>query len=388
MDLNEILFHHGEPHDEWYNSIAPPIYQTSNFKINSVNDFKEKIKDEFSNYLYTRGNNPTVHILRKKLAELEATEDALVLSSGSAAISAAILSVVASGDHIISVKNPYTWTRKFIDQWLSRFGIEHTYVDGTNPENFETAIKTNTKLIILESPNSLTFELQDLEKVSKIATKYGIKTLIDNSYCTPLYQKPHEFGIDLIIHSATKYLNGHSDVVAGVICGSEVDIRKIFYNEYMMLGAICSPLEASMILRGIRTLNLRVERSTQSALHIAQELENHPAVRKVIHPHLDSFDQVVLARKQMKACGGLFSIILNTDEPELCALFSDSLKQFSMAASWGGYESLQMPMVAFSAYAGTASDKPPFNLVRLYIGLEEPEFLLKDLYQALEKINH
>jgi cystathionine beta-lyase/cystathionine gamma-synthase len=383
MDINDIFFHHGENHEEWYNSIAPPIYQTSNFKLNTVEQFREKIKDEFQHYLYTRGNNPTVHILRKKIAALEGMEEALVFSSGSAAMAAAIASRVNAGDHIISVARPYTWTRKFIENWLTRFGVSHTFVDARRIKNIESAIQENTRCIIIESPNSLTFELQDLSAISLLAKKHDITTILDNSYCTPIYQKSGDFGIDIAVHSATKYLNGHGDVIAGVVCGSEAHIRSIFSNEFMMWGAIISPYEAAMILRGLRTLPLRLKRSDESAMYIASKLENHPKIRKVIHPFLPSFDQHELAKKQMKGCGGLFSIVLNTDDEAACIRFSNNLKRFAMAASWGSYESLQMPMVVFAGYSGKG---PDFNLVRLYVGLEDPEYLLDDLYQALETI--
>jgi cystathionine beta-lyase len=384
MDINDILFHLGEPHNDWYNSIAPPIYQTSNFKLNSVEDFTQKIRHEFDNYLYTRGNNPTVHILRKKLAALEGTEEALIFSSGSAAMAMAILSQVKANGHIICIQNPYTWTKKFINGWLARMGITCTYVNGSNPASIAAAIQDNTTTIILESPNSITFEIQDLAAISAIAKAGKLTTIIDNSYSTPLYQKPVEFGIDIIVHSATKYLNGHSDVVAGAICSSEKIIRKMFSEEYMMLGAIISPYEAAQIIRGLRTLSVRIEKNTESALFIAKELEKHPKVKQVLHPHLDSFSQVDLARKQMKHCGGLFSIVLNTNDPDACKRFANHLKCFAMAASWGGFESLVLPMVAFKDYMGADPNGPPWQLLRLYVGLEDREYLLKDLLRALE----
>lgn len=383
MDLDQILYYEGEEPEKWLQAIAPPIYQTSNFHIRTVEEFREKIGDEFSHYLYTRGNNPTVHVLRQKLAALEGMEDALVFSSGSAAMAAAIASRLKQGDHVLSIAKPYTWTRKFLEQWLPRFGVEVTWFDGTDPDDLERKLKQNTRCIVLESPNSLTFELQDLKKITHLARQRGITTVLDNSYATPLYQNAGALGIDLSVHSATKYLNGHSDVVAGVICGSEKHIRTIFSNDYMMWGAIISPLEASMILRGLRTLPIRLQRSSESALELARRLENHDKVAQVLHPHLPSFPQYSLAKAQMKDCGGLFSILLNTTNEAALIRFSNSLTRFKMAASWGGYESLQMPMVVFSAYANSAI---PVNLVRLYVGLEAPDFLWEDLSNALDLI--
>jgi cystathionine beta-lyase len=382
-EIDEILYYEGENPENWFQAIVPPIFQTSNFHLRNVAEFREKIQDEMSHYLYTRGNNPTVHILRQKIAALEGMEDALVFSSGSAAMSAAVASLIKQGDHILCVSKPYTWTRKFLEQWLPRFGVETSWFDGTQLEDVKQKIKPNTRLIVLESPNSLTFELQDLKSIANMAHDRGIFTVLDNSYATPLYQQAGPLGIDLSVHSATKYLNGHSDVVAGVVAGSKKLIKQMFSQEYMMWGAICSPYEASMILRGLRTLPIRLQRSSETALFLAHKLEQHPKVQSVLHPHLPSFPQYELAKQQMKGCGGLFSILLKTTEESSLIKFSDALSRFKMAASWGGYESLQMPMVAFASYNNS---QLPMQLVRLYAGLEDPNFLWQDLEQALEKI--
>lgn len=384
MELDDILYHLGENHDEWYQAVAPPIYQTSNFRFKTVADFREKANDEFKNHVYTRGNNPTVAILRKKVAALEKTEDALIFSSGSAAVAAAILSRVNKGDHIICVDKPYAWTRKLLSDWVSRMGVQVTFTDLKESEYLYQYITDKTKVIYLESPNSMTFELQDLSAIASIAKKKGIVTIIDNSSCSPLFQQPATHGIDLIVHSATKYLNGHSDVVAGVVCGSEEHIRTIFSHEYMMLGAIISPYEAAMILRGMRTLPLRLERSDKSALKIAKQLVHTKGIRSVIHPLLPSFPQADIAARQMNGSGGLFSILLDTDDIVKCEQFADALSRFRMAASWGGYESLIMPMCVFNSYLANTQPLYPTNLVRLYIGLEDPDYLLEDILKALK----
>lgn len=385
MDLDQTIYYTGENHDYWLGSISPPIYQTSNFVFDSVEEFKEKIKDEKANYLYTRGNNPTVEVLRRKLAELEGMEDALIFSSGAAAMNAAIASQISRGGHILCVNQVYTWTKRFLTEWLPKFGIEVSFANGADTDLFLSHAKSNTQCIVLESPNSLIFELQDLEAITSFARKKGIITILDNSYATPLYQKSSQYGIDIAVHSATKYINGHGDVLGGVICSRESIIRKIFQMEYMMYGAICHPHEASLMLRGLRTLPLRLDRSNQSALYIAQILETHPKIQKVIHPLLSTHPQHDLALRQMKGCGGLFSIVLNTEDPNKCISFSNALRRFKIAASWGSYESLQMPMVAFEDYSGK-SPSVPSNLVRLYIGLENPDLLLEDLLKGLEMV--
>jgi len=221
LDTSYILNEFAEDREHYFSAIAPPIMQTSNFAFTSVDEMRKAFADEYSTYLYSRGLNPTVDILRKKLAALDEAEDCLVFSSGAAAIFAAVLANVKSGDHIISVNKPYTWAQKMFDKILVRFDVTTTYVDGCDINNFGNAIKPNTSLIYLESPNSWDYKLQDLKAVADLARRDNIVTVCDNSYCTPFYQKPIKFGIDLVLQSATKYVSGHSDTVAGVLSGSK-----------------------------------------------------------------------------------------------------------------------------------------------------------------------
>lgn len=346
---------------------------------------REKLKHELETPFYTRGYNPTVTILRKKLAALEGAEDALVFSSGSAAVAAAIMSVVKGGDHVICVEKPYSWTNTLLTKFLSKYGVECTFVDGRETAVFEKAIQANTKLIYLESPNSLTFELQDITAVNAIAKSKNIITIIDNSYSSPINQTPIAFGVDMVVHSATKYLNGHSDVLAGVVCGSKERIMKMMAEEYMTIGGIISAHEAAQILRGLRTLELRVNKSSESADKIVRFLENHPKIKQINYPFSSANPQLSLAKKQMKQGGGMFSIVLNAEKPEQVENFCDSLKRFLIATSWGGYESLVFPICALGA-SKSFENPLPWNLIRLYIGLEDADLLIEDLQQALEKI--
>ena len=210
---------------------------------------------------------------------------------------------VKAGDHIVCVNNPYSWTHTLITKLLPRFGVTHTFVDGTSINNIAKAIQPNTSLLYLESPNSLTFECQDLEACAKLAKEHGLVTCIDNSYASPLYQNPIQMGIDIVIHTGTKYLNGHSDVVAGVICGTKSMIDRIFQLEYMTFGAILGPHDAAMMIRGLRTLELRLQRSSESCRKIVEFLEQHSKVERVLYPFLPSFPQHELARKQMRGSG-------------------------------------------------------------------------------------
>ena len=386
MHLSEILTHLGESHEQYFGAVAPPVIQTSNFVFNSVETFRNAIQHEFDAHIYTRGNNPTVKILREKLAALEKTADALVFPSGAAATAMAVLSFMKSGDHILCVEKPYSWTRLLVSEILPRFGIEYTFVDGTNPEAIRHAVKPNTTFMYLESPNSMTFELQDLSACADIAKQNGIISLIDNTNCTPLFQNPATFGIDLIMHTGTKYLNGHSDVVCGVLCGSREHIEKVFHAGFMTFGNIISPHDAWLILRGLRTFELRVKRSYESAFKIAQRLEGHPKVQKVLFPMLPSFAQYELARRQMKGCAGLVSFYLDTTEIEKVEAFTNKLQRFLLAVSWGGHESLVLPMAAFYDIPGKENPPLPSNLVRIYVGMEDPDYLLEDLEQALAVI--
>ena len=384
MHLSDILVHLGEDRKRYFNAIAPPIIQTSNFAFPNLEAFRQAFINELDSHIYTRGNNPTVAILRKKLAALENAEDALVFGSGSGAIAAAIIGNVKQGDHIICVDAPYSWTKSLLINFLPRFGIEHTFVDGTDIKNIEAAIQEHTTLLYLESPNSLTFELQDLEACADLAKRRGIITCIDNSYATPIFQKPLDFGIDIVVHSGTKYLNGHSDVVVGVLCSNKAMIQKLFDSEFMTLGGIISPHDAAMVIRGLRTLELRINKSAESCMQICKFLEAHPKVNKVLYPFLPSFPQYQLAQKQMNGAGGLFSVFLDAENIEQMEAFVSRLNRFLIAVSWGGYESLVLPSVGFYKIPGRTDSPIPWNLVRFYIGLEDSAWLMEDLEQALE----
>jgi cystathionine beta-lyase len=385
LDLSYILNELGEEREQYFNAIAPPISQTSNFAFKNVADFRAGLANEYDSWLYSRGNNPTVNILRKKLAALDGAEDALVFGSGIAAIAVPLLALLKQGDHVVSVAKPYSWTIKLFEKLLPKFGITTTFVDGTKTENFEAAIQPNTRLIYLESPNTFTYELQDLEAVAKLAKRNGLLTMIDNSYCSPLYQQPYKIGIDLVAQSATKFIGGHSDVVAGVVTGSQAMIKKIFDAEFLNIGGNIAPMNAWLLIRGLRTLHLRMQRVCDSTKKVVDFLATHPKIEKVIFPFHPSFPQYELAKRQMRNAGGLFSAVLKVKTLEEVERFCNSLQHFFLAVSWGGHESLVIP----SAVSIHPNDFDPANpthrLIRFYIGLEDPDYLIADLTQALDK---
>lgn len=385
-ELSWILNHLGEDREHYYNAVSAPIVLSSNFCFESVNDMRTKLERELETPFYTRGYNPTVAILRKKIAALEKTEDALVFASGSAAIAAAVMSVVKGGDHVVCVRKPYSWTNTLISSYLAKYGVTHTFVDGSNENDIFAAVNEKTKLVYLESPNSLTFEIQNISAVTKWCKSKGITTIIDNSYCSPLNQNPAEMGVDIVVHSATKYINGHSDVVAGVVASTKERITRMMAEEYMTIGSIIGAHDAWLMIRGLRTLELRVNRSSTSAQQIAEWLEQHPKVEKVIYPTLKSNPQYELAKKQMKQGGGLLSVRLKAKDISEMEKFCDSLNCFLIATSWGGHESLVLPICALKLSTSLTSTLP-WNMVRLYIGLEEPEMLKRDLENALGQIS-
>lgn len=383
-----ILNESGENREDYFNAVAPPIMQTSNFAFRKVADLRKAFENEASTFLYSRGLNPTVQILSQKLAALDGTEDCLVFNSGAGAIFTAVLANVNSGDHLISVSKPYTWAQKMFDHILPRFNVSVTYVDGRKIENFENAIKENTRIIYLETPNSWSFYLQDLEAVSKLAHSKNILTICDNSYCTPLYQRPIDYGINLVLQSATKYINGHSDVVAGVLSGSKVMLKKIFESEFLNMGVGTTPFNAWLMLRGLRTLNVRLARISQTTQKVVSFLKSHEKVEEVAFPFDPDFPQYELAKKQMQGACGLFSFYLKTNSLNDIERFCENLQHIIMAVSWGGYESLIIPACASVNEDDFNPGERDHRRLRMYVGLEDAEYIIDDLERGFSQIKN
>ena len=382
QDISYIINHLGEDHASYFNAIAPPIVQTSNFQFVTVDAMRTAFADEMGGYLYSRGLNPTVDILRKKLAALDGAEDALVFNNGAAATFAGVMANVKAGDHILSVHHPYSWTVHLFDQILSRFGVTVTYADGSVTENFLAQVQENTRLIYLESPNSWWLDIQDLRQIADFARPRGIITIIDNSFCTPLYQKPIELGIDISMQTATKYIGGHSDTLGGVLAGSAAMMRKIFLSEYLCAGNGIQPFNAWLLLRGLRTLPARIDRITASTQKVLAYLKTVNRIESLIFPLDPSFPQYELAKDQMSGACGLISFYMKAQLVEEIEKFCNSLKAFRMAVSWGGHESLIIPKCAGTPQADFNPLNPTHRMLRLYIGLEDPDFLIRDLEQG------
>lgn len=385
-DLSYIINELGEDREHYFNAIAPPIMQTSNFAFRKVDDLRGAFEDEYSGYLYSRGLNPTLDILRKKLAALDGAEDCLVMNSGASAIFAAVLANVKSGDHIVSVNKPYTWAQKMFDNVLPRFGVTTTYIDGTDITNFERAILPNTTVIYLESPNSWTYELQDLRLVAELAKSEDIVTIIDNSYCTPLYQRPIDYGMDIAMQTATKYIGGHSDIVGGVLSGTHAMMKKIFDSEYLNMGIGATPFNAWLMIRGLRTLPARLDRISATTQKMLAFLQRHPGVEQVIFPLDASFPQYELARQQMKGACGLVTAVLKAESRQEIVRFCESLRHIMMAVSWGGHESLALPKCAALLPEQFDAANREHRMIRFYFGLEEADYLAADLEQAFAAV--
>lgn len=379
MDLDDILFSYGEEHVP-LNAISFPIFETANFYFESFDEFAKAQRTDEYEFIYTRGSNPTTRVVEKKLALLEKCEDARLVSTGMSAITFSILHFLEKGAHAICVEEAYSWTRRFFRYVSRKFDVE---VDFAPPDADEILkrIKKNTKLIFLESPTSFKMSVIDVRKVTKVAKEIGIKTIMDNTWASPVFQNPKELGVDVVVHSATKYISGHSDVMAGVIAGDKEIVSAIFVDEIKNIGSILSPFESWLLLRGLRTLHVRMQRHYENALKVSDFLFDHPKVEEVNYPMNPRSPYYELARSQMRGGSGLMSFRLKTNSVDKVREFADSLKRFKMAVSWGSYENLIVP----SAVQRDCPEKD-VNLVRIHVGLGDPEKLIEDLDQALRKI--
>ena len=297
-----------------------------------------------------------------------------------------MLANVNAGDHIVSVDKPYTWAQNLFNNILPRFNVTTTYVDGRDIENFKNAIQPNTNIIFLETPNSWSFYLQDLKAVALLAKSKNIVTICDNSYCSPLYQRPIEYGIDLVLQSATKYINGHSDVIGGALCGTSAMMTKIFKSEYMNMGIGTTPFNAWLLIRGLRTIKIRLEKISQTTPIIVNYLKQHEKVESVVFPFDKDFPQYELAKQQMEGACGLFSFTIKAKTLKAVEKFCEGLQHILMAVSWGGHESLIIPGCASITEDEFDSANKDHRRIRMYVGLEEADYLIKDLERGFNMI--
>jgi methionine-gamma-lyase len=385
-DAVETLLLHADRHLNRTAAVAPPIFQTATFRGESGEDFARRAGEPRHPEFYTRYGNPTQAQAEGVLAALEGAEAALVTASGMAAVSATVLTLVGHGGHVVAQKNHYGGTLNLLRDLLPRFGVEVTQVDQRDTAAFEEAVRPNTRLILLESPSNPVMALTDLRAVAQIARRHGILTVIDNTFATPLNQRPLELGVDLVFYSATKYLGGHSDLVAGAVLGRRALVDRIWAT-HVILGAVLGPFDAWLLLRGLRTLALRVRQHNENALAVAQFLERHPAVKAVHYPGLMSHPQHDLACRQMTGFGGMLAVEL-AGGYEAADRLLGKLRLASRAASLGGVESLAVhPTSNFLHYMSPEESErigiAPGS-VRISVGLEAARDLIADFGQALE----
>ena len=377
----------GERRDPATGAVVTPIYETSVFAFTSTKQLIDAVSEKSSRDVYTRWSNPTITAAEKKIAELEGAEDCVVFSSGMAAISTAIISLVSSGDHIVSVRDLYGGTVGLFSDLMSRFGVRTTFIEATNVGEISSAVRSNTKILFLETPTNPTLKLVDLQKAAEIAAKHGAKVLVDNTFASPYNQQPLQFGCDATLHSATKYLAGHNDVTAGAIAGPRKLIEPM-RKLRRTLGGVLDPHGAWLLLRGMKTLALRMARHNSNGQQIAEYLENHPNVEKVYYPGLRTHPQHTLAKRQMKGFGGVVSFELKGDLNQTMR-FVDNLKLALLGPSLGGAETLvSQPSTASHFFMDPDERRKAGisdSLVRLSLGIEDVEDIISDLAQAFDK---
>ena len=365
--------------------LSTPIFQTSTFE---VTDNEQQLRATPTDMFYTRYGNPTHTVAEKAIAELEGVERALLFASGMNAITTTILALLKSGDHVVAQRDIYGGATKFFGQWLPKLGIETTFVDTTEYDQHERAIQPNTKLLYVESPTNPIVRVVDIRRAASIAKRHNLISMIDSTFATPINCKPAEFGIDLVMHSGTKYFGGHSDLIAGVVAGSAELIDKIHATR-TTLGGCMDPHGAWLLLRGIKTIVVRVQRQNENALRIAEFLSQHPNVRRVHYPFAESHPQRALAMDQMRGGGGIVSFEVEGSGDDARKL-SEALNLFTLAPSLGGVDSLVCIPVLTSHAMIPPEHRAKMGiteqLIRLSVGIESADDLIADLEQALTHV--
>ena len=362
--------------------LATPIYQTSTFE---VTDNEEQLRVTPTDHHYTRYGNPTNTVAEKAIAELEGTDRALVFASGMNAITTSVLALLKGGDHIVAQRDIYGGAAKFFGQWLPKLGIETTFVDTTDYAKHERAVRPNTRLLYLESPTNPMLRIVDLRRAVAIAKQHNLITIIDSTFATPINCRPAEYGIDLVMHSGTKYFGGHSDLICGAMAGRSELIEKI-HSTRTTLGGCLDPHAAWLLLRGIKTVAVRVQRQNENAMQVAHFLAQHPKVRHVYYPFLEGHPQRALAMEQMRGAGGIVSFEVEGSGEDARTL-SEALHLFTLAPSLGGVDSLVCipALTSHSMVPAEHREKMGITeqLIRLSVGIEHADDLVADLEQAL-----
>ena len=388
VKFDTVEVHAGEPRDT-YGSLIPPIYQTSTFYFDSTDDAVEACGDYAESFAYSRITNPSLDYMEQKLAALEHGKGAVSYASGMGAVAGALFAALKCGDHVIFTKAKYSGTQDITSDWLPRFGIEHDSFQADHLEELEPLIKPNTKVIYVETPANPTMVLVDLAEVAKIAHRHGAKVFVDNTFATPYNTNPLDLGVDVVIHSLTKYIGGHGDLLGGAVISNDTEfLRQCRLGTLMHFGAVMAPFTAFLVCRGMKTLGVRMRQHNENALKIARWLEADPRIETVRYPFLESNPQYDIAKKQMQGGGGMISFAVKGGL-EAGKKFINSLKLCTLAVSLGDTETLVEQAAAMThtmipkevREAAGITD----GMIRMSVGLEDPDDIIADLDQALSR---
>jgi len=386
--FNTKLIHAGAFEDE-FGSATVPIYQTSTFKFKNAEHGADCFSGKSNGYIYTRIGNPTIRAFEQNIAELENGYDGIATSSGMAAITSVYMALLGAGAHIVSSDAVYGPARGVLEQDFSRFGVEASFVNTSKLENIISAIKPNTKVLYIETPANPTMDITDIAACAEIAKKHNLILVVDNTFSSPYLQKPLDFGADVVLHSITKFINGHADIVGGVVVAKDPEIYKKIRHCMVYMGCNMDPTQAFMVLRGVKTLGIRIERAQENAMKIAQFLQNHPKIEWLRYPGLETHPQYTLAKKQMKGYGSMMSFGLKGGF-EAGKKLMDNVHLALLAVSLGGVETLIQHPASMTHAAVSKENKLAAgitdDLVRFSVGIEDVEDIIEDLSKALDKI--
>jgi methionine-gamma-lyase len=386
--FNTLLIHGGQI-PEALNAVTPPIYQTSTFSFKNASEGAACFAGESDGYIYTRLRNPTVRVLEDAMADLEEGFGGIAVGSGMAAVTTVYMSFLSAGSHIVSTDAVYGPSRGVLENHFSRFGVEASFVDTSNFALIEKEIRPNTKLLYIETPANPTIAITDIAACAELCKKHGIRLVVDNTFCSPYLQKPLNLGADIVLHSITKFINGHADVVGGVIVAKTAEDHKLLYNVMTNMGPCMDPHQAFLVSRGLKTLALRIERAQENAGKITEFLTDHRAVSWVKYPGLSTHPQYEIAQKQQKGPGSMISFGLRGGY-EAGKILMDKVSLAALAVSLGGVETLiQHPASMTHAKVNPEAKRKAGisdDLVRYSVGIEDAEDLISDLDEALSHI--
>ena len=388
LGFDTKLIHAGEFEDQ-FGSAAMPIYQTSTFRFKNAQHGADCFSGASDGYIYTRIGNPTIRGLEQNIAQLENGFDGIATSSGMSAVTTIYMALLGAGSHIVSTAAVYGPARGVLEQDFSRFGVEASFVNSSNLDEITAAIKPNTKVLYIETPANPTMELTDIAACAAIAKKHNLLLVVDNTFCTPYLQKPLDLGADIVFHSVTKFINGHADIVGGIVIAKEEEVYKKLRHAMVYMGCNMDPHQAYLVLRGVKTLSIRVERNQENAMKVAQFLENHPKISWIKYPGLESFPQYELAKRQMSGPGSMISFGVKGGL-EAGKKLMDNVHLALLAVSLGGVETLIQHPASMTHAAVSKENKLKAgitdDLVRFSVGIEDVNDIINDLKHALEHV--